>query len=191
MTIIRSGTGRTFAVLTLVAALGACGKRTDASSAATKGTKAATVDTAVSPSADLGGARMHLEITGGAHAGNFDRTMDAGCTYGLSGPAAWHLSWGGGDPGDPNSLNNVVLDIPNLKTTENGATQFALQVFFGSNENMTAFAFNTIASAGGRPGKGTVTVNDRGSTAAVTFDATLSTGVRLQGTFDCTSVIRP
>lgn len=194
MTSIRSGTGSTFAVLTLIAVLGACGKGTDAARAAAKGAEApaAVAGNAESPSTDLGGARMHLEITGGTRAGNFDRTMEAaGCMYGMSGPAAWHLSWGGGDPGDPNSLNNVTLDIPNLKATENGATPFALQVFFGSNENSTAFGFNTIASAGGRAGKGTVTVNDRGSTVAVTFDATLSTGVRLKGTFDCASVMRP
>jgi hypothetical protein len=41
-----------------------------------------------------------------------------------------------------------------------------------------------------KSGSGTVTINDKGATALVTFDATTAAGVRLQGTIDCKSVMR-
>ncbi len=193
MTSVRPRTSSAFAVLMLAVALAACAKGKEAPADAAKGQEAPSSagGGAVSPSAGLGGGRMHLEILGGAHAGSFNGDMEAGgCMTGSAGPGSWHLLYGGGDPNDPKSLNSVTLDVPDPKAAGGGATPFALQVFFGSGDNTTGAVVNTLASGRGGLGKGTVKVDDRGQTATVTFDATAADGVRLQGTFDCRSILQ-
>lgn len=193
MTSVRPWTNSTFVALMLAALLAACAKSKEEPAAAATGDDApsAAAGGAASSSADLGGARMHLEIIGGAHAGSFDGDMEAGgCMTGSAGPGSWHLFYGGGDPGDPASLNSVSLDVPDPKAAGGGSTPFALQAFFGSGDEVTAIGVNTIGSAGGGSGKGTVTVDDRGPTAKVTFDATAANAIRLQGTFNCRGVLR-
>ncbi|MGH7583243.1 MAG: hypothetical protein ACREL5_08475, partial [Gemmatimonadales bacterium] len=87
------------------------------------------------------------------------------------------------------ALGSVQLIVP--RPSASGATEFQLVVRFGSlMKSGPQFDINTLSDAKTRTGKGTVSVNDAGATAKVTFDATTAAGVHLVGTVDCKKVIR-
>ena len=121
----RPWTSSVCAAIILAAVSAACAKGKEAPAAGAGAAATSAVGGAASSSTDLGGTRIHLQIVGGAHAGTFDQEMGtAGCVAGAAGPGSWHLMWGGGDPGDPNSLNSVTLDVP--AAAGNGTTPFTL-----------------------------------------------------------------
>ncbi len=127
---------------------------------------------------------IHVVITGGPNAGAYDGTTDrGGCSAGLTGKGSWGNQYSLVRENNPKVLNSIQLIVPDVKSAHN----FFLNVAFG---RITARVAEYKVETEKKSGSGTVTVNDKGTTAVVTFDATTAAGVRLQGTIDCKSVNR-
>jgi hypothetical protein len=132
---------------------------------------------------------VHVVITGGAHAGTYDGTTDrGGCSAGMTGKESWGNQFSLVRENDPKKLNSLQLIVPDAKEAAKGTHNFFLNVAFG---RITARVAEYKVETEKKSGSGTVTVDDKGATAIVTFDATTAEGVRLQGTIDCKSVLRP
>ena len=132
---------------------------------------------------------VHVVITGGAHAGTYDGTTDrGGCSAGMTGKESWGNQFSLVRENDPKKLNSLQLIVPDAKEAAKGTHNFFLNVAFG---RITARVAEYKVETEKKSGSGTVTVDDKGATAIVTFDAATAEGVRLQGTIDCKSVLRP
>ncbi|HXH40561.1 MAG TPA: hypothetical protein VNN08_18155 [Thermoanaerobaculia bacterium] len=131
---------------------------------------------------------VHVVITGGAHAGTYDGTTDrGGCSAGMTGKGSWGNQFSLVRENDPKKLNSLQLIVPDAKEAAKGTHHFFLNVAFG---RITARVAEYKVETDKKSGSGTVTVDDKGATAIVTFDALTAAGVRLQGTIDCKSVLR-
>lgn len=131
---------------------------------------------------------IHVVITGGANAGTYDGSTDrGGCSAGMTGKGSWGNQYSLVKENNPKVLNSVQLIVPDAKAAASGTHNFSLTVAFG---RITARVAEYKVETEQKSGHGTVTVNDKGNTAIVTFDAMTAAGVRLQGTIDCKSVLR-
>jgi opacity protein-like surface antigen len=131
---------------------------------------------------------IHVVITGGPNAGTYDGTTDrGGCSAGMTGKDSWGNQYSLVKENNPKVLNSLQLSVPDAKEAARGTHNFFLNVAFG---RITARVAEYKVETEKKSGSGTVTVNDKGTTAVVTFDATTAAGVRLQGTIDCKSVLR-
>ena len=131
---------------------------------------------------------IHVVITGGANAGTYDGSTDrGGCSAGLTGKGSWGNQYSLVKENNPKVLNSVQLSLPDAKAAASGTHDFYLNVAFG---RITARVAEYKIETEKKSGHGTVTVNDKGNAAIVTFDATTAASVRLQGTIDCKSVLR-
>lgn len=145
-------------------------------------------DMAAALSKDVKGT-VHLEVTGGKHAGTYDAQMkDGGCSYGLAGDGSWGNQFSI-DTKDANQFSSLQLVVPNSKAASGGTSKFQLTAGFGPifGDGATSYDVNTST---GSKGSGKVTVDDKGSTGKVTFDAKTADGVGLKGTIDCDAVLR-
>ena len=152
-----------------------------------EGSSVSAGDMAAALSKDVKG-KVHLEVTGGKHAGTYDAQMkDGGCSYGLAGDGSWGNQFSI-DTKDPNQFSSLQLIVPNAKAASSGTSKFQLTAGFGPifGDGATSYDVNTSNSKG----SGKVTVDDKGSTGKVTFDAKTADGVGLKGTIDCDVVIR-
>jgi hypothetical protein len=135
---------------------------------------------------------VHLVVVGGPNAGTYDaQTSEGGCSYGLAGQGSWGNALSLTNP-DPKKLSSLDLIVPNASAAAAGARQFLIIVGFGSfNPSVGYYQVDTRTEDRHTPsGSGTVTVEDRGNTATVTFSAQTSAGVKLEGKIECRSVIR-
>ena len=130
---------------------------------------------------------VSVTIAGGPNAGRHEASTDkGGCSAGLTGPGSWGNQLSNPKEKDGKKLNSVQLEIPNAKQPN----EFQLTVAFGPLMNRTATYTVDTRPKGKKAGSGSVTIDDRGSTATVKFAATTADGVKLDGTIDCKSVLR-
>jgi hypothetical protein len=131
---------------------------------------------------------IHVVITGGPNAGTYDGTTDrGGCSAGMTGPGSFGNQYSLVKENNPKVLNSVQLIVPNAKEAAAGTHNFFLNVAFG---RITARVAEYKIETEKKSGSGTVTVDDKGATAVVNFDATTAAGVKLKGTINCNSVTR-
>jgi hypothetical protein len=131
---------------------------------------------------------IHVVITGGPNAGTYDGTTDrGGCSAGMTGKGSFGNQYSLVKENNPKVLNSIQLIVPDAKEAAKGTHNFFLNVAFG---RITARVAEYKIESEKKSGSGTVTVNDKGATAIVTFDGTTAAGVHLQGTIDCKSVTR-
>lgn len=187
------------AVLTLLVGgatslLVACGSGGD--DAATTDTAAASAATpAASADADADeddNGSVHLEVTGGPHAGTYDAKMTSGgCSYGLAGEGSWGNQYSI-DATDPKAFSSLQLIVPDTKAAASGTQAFKLTAAFGPlfGEGSTSYDIDTRPDAREKGGSGTVTVDDRGTSGRVTFDGKTASGIGLKGSIDCRTVTR-
>ena len=174
------------AALTLGALIVACSK----ASGDAKDTTGATVASAA-PAGESKGT-IHLEVVGGPNAGSYDVNMPgSGCSYGLAGPTAWGNQYSI-DTEDAKAFSSLQLIVPDAKAAAGGTSNFQMTAQFGPlfGGDGASYDVNTRPDAPKKSGSGTVTVDDKGSTGRVTFDAKTDAGVELKGTIDCKSVVR-
>lgn len=189
-------TYRSLISLALVAVLASC-SRDEGQAAAPVASDSATAATAAAPAeatsdastAAAGAGAIHVQITGGAHAGTYDIANTDGCSFGLAEKGAWGNQFSR-DSEDPGELSSVQLIVPNSQAAAAGTKQFLMTVAFGPmfGEGATQYTVDTRAAAD--KGQGTVTVEDRGQNGTVSFDATTADGVQLKGTIECGGVLR-
>jgi len=176
------------ATLAVVSLAAACSKKgADADSAASAGGSGGTADVTEALSKDVKG-KVHLEVTGGKHAGTYDTQMkEGGCSYGLAGDGSWGNQFSI-DTKDPNQFSSLQLIVPNAKAASGGTSKFQLTAGFGPifGEGATSYDVNPSE----KKGSGKLTVDDKGSSGKVTFDAKTADGVGLKGTIECDVVIR-
>lgn len=184
-------TGHTAVVLLLASALAACSKSgTPARADAAESGSAATAAATGAADADKPNSTIHLVVAGGPNAGTYDaKATSGGCSYGLAGTGAWGNQYSI-ETKDPKAFSSLQLIVPDAKGAAHGTTQFQMTVGFGPLFQGKSYDVNTRANAAKKEGKGSLTVEDHGSTAKVTFDAETDAGVKLSGTIDCLSVMR-
>ncbi|HET9426427.1 MAG TPA: hypothetical protein VFO55_13740 [Gemmatimonadaceae bacterium] len=157
---------------------------TDTGSAATPGAPAATVGEEA--------GSVHLEVTGGQHAGTYDAKMtSAGCSYGLAGAGSWGNQYSV-DATDPKAFSSLQLIVPDTKAAASGTSAFKITAGFGPlfGTGSTSYDIDTRPDANRKGGSGQVTVEDRGTSGRVTFEGKTADGIGLKGTIDCKTVIR-
>ncbi len=129
----------------------------------------------------------NLKVTGGAHAGTYTSSSPrGGCSVGLTTPGAWGNQLSTPKDTDPSHFNSLQLIMPDPKKP----SEFFLMVGFGSI--LARSAEYKVETRPGKPGSGTgaVHIDDHGTTAKISFDATTKDGIKLDGTIDCNRVIR-
>jgi hypothetical protein len=133
---------------------------------------------------------VDVTVTGGANAGKYQASTDrGGCSAGLAGPGSFGNQLSDPKNKDPKAFNSLQLVLPDAKKAAGGTGEFLLTVGFGPMMSRSA-TYTVDTTKGKKAGSGTVTLDDKGSTAKVKFSATTPEGVKLEGTIDCKSVIR-
>ena len=135
---------------------------------------------------------MHLEVTGGPHAGSYDAQMTSGgCSYGLAEAGAWGNQYSI-DASDPKTFSSLQLIVPDAKGAASGTSAFKMTASFGPlfGAGSTSYDIDTRPSANGKEGSGRVTVEDRGASGRVSFEGKTADGIGLKGTIDCRTVMR-
>jgi hypothetical protein len=131
---------------------------------------------------------VHLTVAGGPNAGTYDKSTDrGGCSSGLVGKGVWGNQLSDPKDKDPKQFNSLQLIVPDPKKPG----EFYVKIGFGPLMHRGAeYVVETRPAEKKKSGSGTVTVLDKGATAAMNFDVKTAQGVKLSGTIDCKSVIR-
>ena len=189
---IRSGA---LAMLAVTLFVGACAKGDDADDK-TGGTPGAAASDASAPGTPETGkgdhGTIHLEVTGGPHAGSYHvRLNQPTCSYGLAGEKMWGNQYSI-DSKDPKEFSSLQLMVPDAPAAAKGTSAFLITASFGPlfDNAGRSYEINTLADTRKKEGKGTISIDDRGSTGKVTFDGTTAAGVGLKGTIECKTLIR-
>jgi hypothetical protein len=133
---------------------------------------------------------VDITVTGGANPGKYQASTEkGGCSAGLTGPGSFGNQLSDPKNKDPKGFNSLQLVLPDAKKAAGGTGEFLLTVGFGPLMSRSA-TYTVDTTKGKKSGSGTVTLDDKGSTARVKFSATTPEGVKLEGTIDCKSVIR-
>jgi hypothetical protein len=178
--------------LVLGALLVACSGQKEKSGSDTISVSGSISDQPAPAAADAPKGTVHLVVDGGPLAGTYDVKMtDGGCSYGLTGPGAWGNQYST-NATSPKAFSSLQLIVPDAKGAAKGTTTFQMTVGFGPlfGKGQTSYDINTRQDASTKSGSGSVTVDDKGNTGRVTFDAKTAEGVGLKGTIDCLSVMR-
>ena len=135
---------------------------------------------------------VHVVIASGPNAGTWDVSTDrAGCSAGLTGPGSFGNQFSLSKEKDPKKFASLQLIVPDAKAAASGAKEFLIVFRFGPLMGPgTEYTVETRAREPKKTGSGTVTVLDKGATALVNFAVTTATGVKIDGTIDCKTVIR-
>ncbi|MBK6568972.1 hypothetical protein [Candidatus Aalborgicola defluviihabitans] len=135
---------------------------------------------------------VHLVVTGGPNAGTWDGSEErGGCSAGMTGPGSWGNQFSLPKEKDPAKFNSLQLIVPDAKKAASGTKEFLILFRFGPliGKN-TEYNIETRPAEAKKKGSGSVTVDDRGATAKVSFNVTSGEGYKFEGTIDCKSIIR-
>ncbi len=135
---------------------------------------------------------VHLVITGGPNAGTWDASSEkGGCNYGFAGPGSWGNQLSSPKDTDPKKFNSLQLIVPDAKKAASGAKEFLITFGFGPLMKRSAeYTIETRPAEKKKSGSGTVTIDDKGSVAKVSFAVTSAEGYKFEGAIDCKSVMR-
>jgi hypothetical protein len=135
---------------------------------------------------------VHLVITGGPHAGTWEGSEErGGCSAGMTGPGSWGNQFSLPKEKDPDKFNSLQLIVPDAKKAASGTKEFLILFRFGPLiAKNTEYSIETRPAEAKKKGSGSVTVDDKGATAKVSFNVTSGEGYKFEGTIDCKSVTR-
>jgi hypothetical protein len=135
---------------------------------------------------------VHLVVTGGPNAGTWDAQSDkGGCSQGLTGLGSWGNQLSQPKEKDPAKFNSLQLIVPDYKKAAAGGKEFFILFRFGPlMSKNTEYTIETRPSEVKKKGSGVVTVEDKGSTAKVSFNVTSAEGYKFEGAIDCKAVTR-
>ncbi|MBK7282938.1 hypothetical protein [Candidatus Aalborgicola defluviihabitans] len=105
----------------------------------------------------------------------------------MTGPGSWgnHLI---AQRKDPAKFNSLQLIVP-MQKAASGTKEFdsvPLRPLIGKN---TEYKHETRPAEAKKKGSGSVTVDDKGATAKVSFNVTSGEGYKFEGTIDCKSIM--
>ena len=110
---------------------------------------------------------VDLTITGGPNAGKHHATTErGGCSAGLTGPGSFGNQLSDPKNKDPKAFNSLQLIVPDAKKAASGTGEFSLTVGFGPLMSRSA-TYEVDTPKGKKNGAGTVTIDDKGSSATV------------------------
>lgn len=134
----------------------------------------------------------HVVITGGPHAGTYDATTErAGCSAGFTGPGSFGNQLSQPKEKDPKKFNSLQLILPDAKKAAGGAKEFYISFGFGPIMSRSAeYVIETRPQEKKKAGSGTVTLDDKGSSAKVSFAVVSKEGYKIDGTIDCKTIMR-
>ena len=138
---------------------------------------------------------VHLEVNGGAWTGTYDATSTGGGCTADAKKGSWSNELYVISALKPNDLVNLPLTVPDAKAAAAGTSEFYLGIGFGPlNKRLDATYQIQIETRKDHPkdrlGSGTVTIDDKGDTAVVTFSGTSARSEEIKGTITCNSVTR-
>ena len=135
---------------------------------------------------------VHLVVTGGPNAGTWDASSEkGGCSAGLTGPGSWGNQLSQPKEKDPAKFNSLQLIVPDAKKAASGSKEFFILFRFGPLiAKNTEYTVETRPAEVKKKGSGSVTVDDKGTTAKVTFNVISAEGYKFEGAIDCKSVTR-
>ena len=176
-----------FSALSLV--LAACGGGREKESSRPEAEGSSTVQV---PTGGGTATTIHLAIGGGPHAGSYDaQSNDITCSYGLTGPGSWGNQYSATGK-KPTEFSSLQLIVPDTKDAADGTEKFLLIVGFGQlmQPSYSEHTIDTSDGGSNKQGSGTLTVDDRGQTAKVSFKGKTKDNVTLEGTIDCHQLLR-
>jgi hypothetical protein len=135
---------------------------------------------------------VHLVVTGGPNAGTWEASSDkGGCSTGLTGPGSWGNQFSQPKQKDPAKFNSLQLIVPDAKKAAAGGKEFFILFRFGPLiAKNTEYTIETRHAEASKKGSGSVTIDDKGATAKVSFNVVSAEGYKFVGTINCQSVVR-
>jgi len=134
---------------------------------------------------DAGGegvASAELTVDSGSRAGDYSATLlNAGCSSDFIGPDTFAVA--SDQVEATGGFMGPQLTIYEASAAAGGTDNFV----FGAPFDNYAETLELVPQTDGR-GTGTVTLDDRGSTATITIEGTTSDGIALSATIECHSV---
>lgn len=138
---------------------------------------------------------VHLEVDGGAWTGTYEATSTGGGCTADEKKGTWSNELYVISALKPNDLVNLPLTVPDAKAAANGTGEFYLGIGFGPLAKRLGPTYQIEIETRkdhrkDQMGSGTVTVDDKGDTAVVTFTGTSARSETIKGTITCNSVTR-
>lgn len=169
--------------------LGACSSGDGARVDSAAGTVAESPDASPAGSGDAGAGNatsMRVVLTGGPKPGTYEKSSDEPtCTVGYASEGAWGNA--AGDIEDKSGLVGIDLIVPNPQAAKGGTSEFMALVYLDDRlDPKNQF----IVDPKNGKGTGTVTIDDRGSTATVTVRGRTPEGVGVDARIECRQIMR-
>lgn len=140
------------------------------------------------PADDASGAAttMRVVLTGGPKPGAYEKvSAEPTCTVGYASEGAWGNA--ASDLEDKEGLIGIDLIVPRPEEARSGTTDFMMTVYLDDRlDPANQFLIDTKNGKG----TGTVTIEDRGSTATVTARGRTAEGVEVDATITCKQIMR-
>ena len=174
-------TGGAASLLATIALLAACGGGDGAKSAPAGATGGAATTAAAGS-----GSTLRVTLTGGPLPGTHEKVHDSPtCTVGYAKKGAWGNA--ASDIDDKEGLVGIDMIVDDPAAAKTGTDKFMATVYV--NDRLDEKNQITIDPRNNK-GTGTVTIDDKGSTATVTIKGTSAQGVGVDATIDCKQVLR-
>ena len=172
-----------------LALLGACSSGDDARVDSAAGTVAQGTDATPSGGGGAGAgsaSSMRVVLTGGPKPGTYEKVSDEPtCTVGYASEGAWGNA--ASDLEDKSGLIGIDLIVPKPQAAKGGTSEFMLTVYL--DDRLDPANQFTVDPPNGK-GSGSVTIDDRGSTATVTARGRTPEGVEVDARIECGQIIR-
>jgi hypothetical protein len=179
------------AVLSLL--LAACGSGASPSTSTADQPSAADTQDAASSAAAHGAdsgqasgdakATLALTVSGGEFAGSYSGSVaDGGCSRNLTGDNTFGVQYSTDQPVKVSSVQVLVYDA---KAAASGSDAFKSEFTFGDLFSGTSVDVDPSTNAG----SGTVTIDDRGSSATVKISGKTGDGDGIEATIECNGVL--
>lgn len=168
--------------------LGACGSGDGARDDSAGGDAGQELNAApVTAGLGIGSATaMRVTLTGGPKPGTYEKSSDEPtCTVGFASEGAWGNA--ASDLEDKSGLIGIDLIVPKPDAAKGGTSDFVMTVYL--DDRLDPANQFTLDPANGK-GTGTVTIDDRGSTATVTARGETPEGVGIDARIECRQILR-
>ena len=186
MTRSARGTASLLASLSLLAACARGGEKADSGDSGATAATTGAAATAAAAAGVGGGSTIRVTLTGGPLPGTHEKQHDSPtCTVGYAKQGAWGNA--ASDLEDKEGLVGIDMIVDDPAAAKSGTDKFMATVYV--NDRLDPKNQITIDPRNNK-GTGTVTIDDKGSTARVTIKGKSAAGVGVDATIDCQQIMR-